>query len=250
MNPIKDLVSIIMPVHTASSSLKRSLESLFAQTYKDWELIMVNDAFSDESKAIIEPYLEKDKRLKWIDMKQNNGIEKTRNIALDRARGQYIAFMDPSDTWDTGKLEKQLKFMTANAYGFSFTGYRTTKGRIVKALPVLNTKELIVNNSIGYLTVIIDRRSTGDFVMPEAKSGQDHLTWLMLMKQGIKAYGLNEILATTNEENVKSTPTYKLRSARSQWEIYRCKLGLSFIMSSIYFIQYVYHSIKNTGFNS
>jgi len=250
MNPIKDLVSIITPVYNAESTLKATLDSIVSQTYKEWELILVNDASSDQSKAIAEPYLKKDKRIKWIDMAQNSGAAKARNFAIDHARGQYIAFLDSDDAWDSNKLEKQLKFMREYAYAFTFTAYRTTKGRIIKAPTVLSYQELIINNQIGCLTVIVDRRSTGDFLMPDYRKGQDHLTWLMLMKRGIKAYGLNEVLATYTEGNTNSLSGNKLKAAKRQWFNYRQALGLGFFKSSFYFIKYAYYSFKKYGLKS
>jgi len=246
MNPIKDLVSIITPVYNAQSTLKATLDSIVSQSYKEWELLLINDASTDQSKALVEPYL-KDKRIKWIDMSQNSGAAKSRNTGIDHARGQYIAFLDSDDTWDNTKLEKQLKFMSDHAYAFTFTAYRTSKGRIVKAPPELTYNELIINNQIGCLTVIVDRRSTGDFLMPDYRKGQDHLTWLMLMKRGIKAYGLNELLATYTEGNTKSLSGNKLRSARRQWFNYRKALGLGFFRSCYYFVLYVYYSFKKYG---
>ncbi|NTW96306.1 MAG: glycosyltransferase family 2 protein [Erysipelotrichaceae bacterium] len=248
MNPIKDLVSIITPVYNAQSTLKATLDGIVSQSYKDWELILVNDASTDDSKAIAEPYLKKDKRIQWIEMAQNSGAAKARNFAIDHARGQYLAFLDSDDAWDSNKLEKQLKFMRDNAYAFTFTAYRTTRGRIVKAPNVLSYKELITNNQIGCLTVIIDRRSTGDFLMADYRKGQDHLTWLMLMKRGIKAYGLNEVLATYTEGNTNSLSGNKIKSAKRQWFNYRKALGLGFFKSTLYFIKYVYYSLKKHGF--
>jgi teichuronic acid biosynthesis glycosyltransferase TuaG len=250
MNPIKDLVSIITPVYNAQSTIKATLDSIVSQSYKDWELILVNDASTDDSKAIAEPYLKKDKRIKWIDMAQNSGAAKARNFAIDHARGQYLAFLDSDDAWDSTKLDKQLKFMRDHAYGFTFTAYKTTRGRIIKAPSVLSYNELIINNQIGCLTVIVDRRSTGDFLMPDYRKGQDHLTWLMLMKRGIKAYGLNEVLATYTEGNTNSLSGNKLKAAKRQWFNYRKALGLGFFISSLYFIKYVYYSFKKYGLKS
>ncbi len=247
MNPIKDLVSIITPVYNAETTLKTTLDSILNQTYTNWELIMVNDASSDQSATIAKTYLSKDKRIQWIDLTQNVGAAKARNLAIDRARGQYIAFLDADDVWDSTKLEKQVSFMKDHAYAFTFTAYRTNKGRIIKADPVLDYKQLIVDNKIGCLTVIVDRRMTGDFVMPDYRKGQDHLTWLMLMKRGHKAQGLNEILATYTEGNAGSLSGNKLKAAKRQWFNYRKALGLGFFQSCFYFIQYAFYALKKYG---
>jgi teichuronic acid biosynthesis glycosyltransferase TuaG len=249
MNPIKNLVSIITPVYNAQSTLKNTIDSVVSQSYKEWELILVNDFSTDQSKTIVEPYL-KDKRIKWIDSIQNSGAARARNAAIDHARGQYIAFLDSDDAWDSTKLEKQIKFMNDNAYAFTFTAYRTSRGRIVKAPSVLTYNELITNNQIGCLTAIVDRRRAGDFLMADYRKGQDHLTWLMLMRRGIKAYGLNEVLATYTEGNINSLSGNKLKAAKRQWFNYRKALGLGFFKSLYYFIKYAYYSFKKYGLKS
>ncbi|KAF0222628.1 MAG: hypothetical protein FD179_1898 [Erysipelotrichaceae bacterium] len=137
--------------------------------------------------------------------------------------------------------------MKDHAYAFTFTAYRTTKGRLMKALPVLDYQQLIIDNKIGCLTVVIDRRMTGDFVMPDYRKGQDDLTWLMLMKRGHQAHGLNEILATYSEGNTDSISGNMFKAAKRQWFNYRKALGLGFFQSFFYFVQYAYYAIKKSG---
>jgi len=247
MNPIKDLVSIITPVYNAETTLKTTIESILNQTYKNWELILVNDASTDQSTQVAKALIGKDKRISWIEMPQNAGAAKARNLAIDRARGQYLAFLDADDAWDSKKLEKQLSFMKDQAYAFTYTAYRTNKGRIVKAPLQLTYKQLIINNAIGCLTVIVDRKITGEFFMPDYRRGQDHLTWLMLMKRGFTAYGLDEVLATYTEGNSGSLSGNKLKAAKRQWFNYRHALGLSWFKSLGYFIGYAYTALKKHG---
>ncbi len=244
MNSIKDLVSIVMPVFNAQATLKTTIESVMNQSYKNWELILVNDASSDHSAEIAHALMAKDKRILWVELIHNAGAAKSRNLAIDKARGQYIAFLDSDDVWDSKKLDKQLKFMKENAYAFTFTAFKTSKGRIFKAPEQLNYKQLIINNSIGCLTVIIDRNLTGEFLMPDYRRGQDHLTWLMLMERGNTAYGLNEVLATYTVGNTTSLSGNKIRSARRQWFNYRHVLGLPLMRSIFYFIGYTYTGVK------
>lgn len=250
MNPIKDLVSIVTPVYNAQATLQNTIDSIQAQTYPNWELILVNDASSDKSAELIQKAMAKDKRIKAITLTTNAGAARARNLALDSARGQYIAFLDSDDAWESTKLEKQLAFMKDKAVAFTFTAYRTNRGRIVTAPEVVDYKRLIVNNTIGCLTVLIDRRMTGDFKMPDYRKGQDHLTWLSLMKQGHLAYGLNEVLATYTEGNSGSLSGNKWKAAKRQWFNYRKALGLGFFKSAFYFIQYAFTAIRKHGMKS
>ena len=250
MNPIKELVSIVTPVHNSSQTMRNTIDSIRSQTFTNWELILVDDASSDDSVKIAAEYAALDKRIKPVTLTQNIGAAKARNVAIDNARGQYIAFLDSDDAWDNLKLEKQLSFMRENGYALTYTAYRTTKGRIIKALPELDYEHLIANNAIGCLTVMVDRRKTGDFSMPNLKKGEDHLTWLLIMKRGFKAYGLNEVLATYTVGNSGSLSGNKFKAAQRQWFNYRQVLGFNFFKSSIYFIKYVYYSLRKHGLKS
>lgn len=247
MKPIKDLVSIITPVHNSSKTMKATLDSIRNQSYTNWEVLLVDDASSDDSVQIAKDYATLDKRIKPITLSTNVGAAQARNIAIDHARGQYIAFLDSDDRWDTDKLLIQLNFMKETNCAFSFTAYRTSNGLIIKAPESIDYAHLIANNIIGCLTVMIDRNQTGDFKMPKLVKGEDHLTWLSIMQRGFKAYGLNQVLATYTVGNNQSLSGNKAKAAKRQWHNYRHVLGFGLLKSVKYFIQYVYYSFRKYG---
>jgi teichuronic acid biosynthesis glycosyltransferase TuaG len=238
MKPIPELVSVITPVYNAAATLQKTIDSVKAQTYNAWELILVDDASSDDSVRIAQAAADADKRIHLIRLTENRGAAVARNLALDAARGQYLAFLDADDTWDSTKLTKQLEFMSSRNIAFSYTGYRTTKGRILRVPESVNYERLITDNVIGCLTVVIDRTLTGDFQMPNVRRGQDHLTWLSLLKSGRLAYGLNEVLATYTVGNTSSLSGNKLKAAKRQWYNYRNVLGFGWFTSVRYLIRY------------
>lgn len=247
MKPIKDLVSIVTPVYNAEKSLQATIDSVKAQSEKRWELILVNDCSTDGSADLIAKAVASDKRITAITLPVNSGAARARNVALDAARGQYIAFLDSDDAWDSTKLDRQLDFMRQNAYAFTYTAYRTNKGRIVTAPQTVTYDGLLINNVIGCLTVMVDRTITGDFKMPEFRKGQDHLTWLSLLKAGIPAYGLNEVLATYTEGNTSSLSGNKLKAAKRQWFNYRKALGFGIFKSTYHFIRYAFANLRKYG---
>lgn len=244
MKPIPELVSVITPVYNAAATLQKTIDSVKAQTYTAWEMILVDDASSDDSVRLIQAAAELDKRIHLIRLTENRGAAVARNLALDAARGQYIAFLDADDSWDSTKLTKQLEFMKARNIAFSYTGYRTTKGRILRVPETVNYERLITDNVIGCLTVVIDRSLIGDFQMPNVRRGQDHLTWLSLLKPGRLAYGLNDVLATYTVGNTASLSGNKLKAAKRQWYNYRKVLGFGWFTSVRYLIRYAIQGFR------
>lgn len=118
-----DLVSVIIPVYNSEKFIKETIKTVQNQTYKNYELIVVNDCSTDNSKKIIEEEIKKDNKIKLINLKENSGVAIARNTGIDNAKGKYIAFLDADDLWEKEKLEKQIEFMSKNEYEFTFTGY-------------------------------------------------------------------------------------------------------------------------------
>ena len=105
------MVSIITPSHNASKFISECINSVLLQTYKDWEMIIVDDLSDDNSVEIIKSFSEKDSRIKLIELDKNGGPAKARNRAIKESKGDFIAFLDADDLWREDKLEKQLNFM-------------------------------------------------------------------------------------------------------------------------------------------
>ena len=118
-----ELVSIIMPSYNTAEYIDNSIKSVLAQTYENWELIIVDDCSTDHTDAVVFPHLA-DKRIRYLQNEQNSGAAVSRNRALREAKGKWIAFLDSDDLWEPEKLERQLEFMIANGYKFSYTDYR------------------------------------------------------------------------------------------------------------------------------
>ena len=117
-----ELVSIIMPSYNTGGFIKSSIESVIAQSYSNWELIIVDDCSTDNTDKVVEDYLS-DNRIHYIKNDKNSGAAISRNRALREAKGKWIAFLDSDDLWEPKKLEKQIAFMQENGYAFSYTDY-------------------------------------------------------------------------------------------------------------------------------
>ena len=246
---MSDLVSIITPSYNSSKFINECINSVISQTYMNWEMIIVDDCSTDNSRKKILELSKSDNRIKLIELKDNIGPALSRNEALNVAKGKYIAFLDADDIWKSDKLEKQINFMKSKNIGFSFTAYQPVSEDAMKKYPVILAPEKISyhsylkNTIIGCLTVVINREIVGDFKMPNIRTSQDMALWLIILKRGFIAYGLQENLAYYRIVSSSNTSD-KWKAALGVWIVYRKIEKLSIIYSIICFICYTFNAIK------
>jgi len=246
---MNNLISIITPSYNSKKFIKDTIDSVLSQTYQNWEMLIVDDHSHDDSVEYIKNLIKNDSRIKLIALEKNVGASEARNKALEIGNGRYIAFLDSDDIWLPEKLEKQLDFMQKNDYAFTFTSYipmseDADEEYSVISVPLeINYSEYCKNTIIGCLTVMIDKEKTGDFRMPHIKSSHDMALWLLIMKRGFRAYGLNEVLAKYRLVSTSNTAK-KYKAVADVWKVYREIEKLSLIKSSWYFIHYIFNAIK------
>ncbi|MFC0091175.1 glycosyltransferase family 2 protein [Allobacillus sp. GCM10007491] len=244
-------VSVITPAFNAEKTIRGTIDSVLAQTYQDYEIIVVDDYSTDRTVEIVEKYVTKDSRVRLIQLEENSGAAVARNTAMKAAKGRYIAFLDSDDQWFPTKLEKQLAFMQEKDIAFSFTKYvrmddeEKLTGNISKAPKSVGYHDLMKHCVIGCLTVMIDRKKVGNQEMENIRRRQDYAYWLTLTKQGFKAYGFPEVLAKyrMGQNTVSSN---KLKAAKGQWYVYRQIEHQNLLKSSYYFVHYAFKGIKNS----
>lgn len=196
---MKELVSIIMPSYNTGRFMRDTIESVLAQSYTNWELIIVDDCSTDDTDQIVEQYLT-DNRITYIKNETNSGAALSRNRALREAKGKWIAFLDSDDLWEPNKLEKQISFMMNNDYHFSYTNYieinedSKPNGRFVTG-PKRITKHSMYNYCwIGCLTVMYDAEKIGLIQIADIKKNNDYAMWLKVCRKA-NCYLLDENLA-------------------------------------------------------
>ncbi len=238
--------SIIMPAYNNARFIGDSIRSVLAQTYINWELLIVDDCSKDNTAEIVESF--HDPRIHYQRNAHNMGAAETRNQALKIAKGRYIAFLDSDDLWEPEKLEKQITFMEKNGYAFTFSDYQIMKengtqtGNILHMPASLNYHQYLRNTAIGCLTVVIDRSKTGEFLMPNIKSSHDMALWLVIMKRGFQAYAISECLASYRLVSTSNTAK-KYKAARDVWRVYRNIEHLSICYSAFCFCGYALHAV-------
>ena len=245
-------VSIVTPVYNVENFIVETMDSVRAQTFQDWELLLVEDGCKDRTVPVIKEYLEKtgDTRIRLIQMEQNGGAARARNRGVQESRGRYLAYVDADDLWDEQKLEKQLRFMTEKKAAFSFTGYEFADengkglGKIVKVPETIDYKEALKNTTIFTSTVMFDTEliPKDQLEMPVIKS-EDTALWWRILRSGVLAYGLNENLVKYRRAG-KSLSSNKLEALRRIWNLYRKAEGMSIPSSAYHFCFWAVRAVK------
>lgn len=250
----KDLVSIITPVYNAERFIKETVQSIIEQKYDKFELLLVDDHSTDNSLAIVSKFAEADSRIKILQTPHNSGAAVARNIGLENATGQYVAFVDSDDKWKNNKLTEQIRVMKENNYGFTYTNFEmiSESNEVIKkqvALPEkLNYSALLKNTAIACSTVVIDKKVFGDFMMPQVRKGQDTATWLMLLRDGGTAHLVDEVLGSYRI--VKgSISSNKIQALKRTWNTYRNLEQLPLPKALYYFTSYSWNAFKRRKLN-
>ena len=193
-------VSIITPTYNCAEFIVQTIESVLAQSYTDWEMIISDDCSTDNTLEVIKPYLESDARIKYICNDKNSGAAITRNNALRLAQGRWIAFLDSDDLWHPEKLEKQIAFMEQNGYAFSYTDYTLideqshSLGQMVIGPNRITKLGMYAYCWLGCLTVMYDSTVVGLVQIADIKKNNDYAMWLKVVKK-TECYRLPQSLA-------------------------------------------------------
>lgn len=222
---MSDLVSVIMPSYNTGAYIRASVESVLAQTYTNWELIIVDDCSEDNTGEIIQEFT--DKRIRYFQNETNAGAAVSRNFGIRKAQGRWIAFLDSDDLWYPDKLEKQLRFMQENGYAFSYTGYREIDetarplGRVVTGPKTISHKGMLAYCWPGCLTVMYDREAVGeDIQIADIRKNNDYAMWLKLSRKA-DCHLLGEVLAAYRKRSGSISGEGYLKLIKWHYKLFR-----------------------------
>lgn len=249
---IEGLVSVVMPSFNSEDFIDESISSVLNQSWKSLELIVVDDCSSDGTCQIVSKRAAEDSRVRLIKNEVNRGAAVTRNIAIEAAMGQYIAFLDSDDLWAVDKLKRQLGEMRSNRAALSCTGYEMVRadGRRSAVVPPrrITRRNLLSGCDIGCLTAVIDLSMIDSKIyMRNIRKRQDYLLWIDIIAAGGPAFGMPDVLATLNLRS-GSLSSNKISAAKYQWSAYRNELNLNFPISLYYFLRYAFHGVMKHRF--
>lgn len=240
---MSDKVSIVMPLYNSENTIAKTIESVLAQTYSNWEINIVDDCSTDKSADIVKAYAKKDKRIKYYRLSENSGAAIARNTSINFADGKYLAFLDSDDLWFKDKLKMQVDFMQYENVGFSFTEYSMVNehGELikerVKSPAKISFKGLLSGSPIMCSSVMLDIEKFSQIVMPDIKSGQDYATWALLLKETDYAHNVGKVLAVYLKQK-SSLSSKKVNALKRTWRINRKLLHVGFFSCLMYIFVY------------
>jgi glycosyltransferase involved in cell wall biosynthesis len=253
------LVSVVMPVYNSAATLGASVRSVLAQTHADVELLVTDDGSSDESMDLLAEFARQDERVLPEAAPERGGAARARNLAIARARGDYVAFLDSDDLWLPPKLERQLAFAATAGAPLTYTSYYKMQadydgeavdfvpnGRVVWAPEEVDYRAMLVQDHIGALTAMYDRNVLGTRLMPDMPKRQDYALWLSIMRDGTPARGLREPLAVYRAQRAGSLSSNKLALVPHNWALYREHERLSVPRSARALAGAVWHSLRKS----
>ena len=230
-------VSVIIPYYRKLNWINQTLKSVFSQTYKNYEIIIIYD---DKNKYDLNKIkkITRSKNIKLIVNKRNIGAGLSRNIAAKKAKGKFLAFIDADDLWDKNKLKNQLKFMKKNKLKISCTSYSiiNKKNKVIgniKAKKKITYNELLKSCDIGLSTVMIEKKMFKKYYFSKNVTKEDYSLWLRLTKT-MNIYGLNQNLTKWRKLN-NSLSSDVFQKFKDAYLVYRYQEKFN-ILRSVYMV--------------
>ena len=240
------LVSIIITTYNAEKFIEKTLESVFSQTYKNWELIIVDDCSKDRTLIEIKNFIKNSHNKMVIKKNKQNLGSQSRNVGINQARGKYLAFIDHDDRWLPEKLEIQVKFHEFTTCPVSCTYYRRFNkkgfvGKLITTPKKITYQNLLIQNTIGFSSVMVNFSILNNFSMFKNKVS-DHVTWLNLLKNNYEIKTVKKDLMRYYYDSSTGSGN-KFSMAKEKWYILRNIEKISTIVSVIIMIQYFFKSL-------
>lgn len=243
------LVSVVMPCYNSEQFIVETINSVTAQTYTNWELLVVDDCSSDRSVSLIEQLEAQDSRIHLLINAKNSGVSAARNRGMDICKGKYIALLDSDDLWKKEKLAKQVELAKETKADIVYCSYGMIDESNQKLWtdfivpPKTDLYHMLDTSVISCSTALFSKEIADNYRFPQQYINEDYAFWMTLLKDGFQARGVQEVLAEYRVR--KNSRAYnKLHVAKGRWEIYRKVLGLTFGKSIQAFWKYTINGIR------
>lgn len=246
---MNSLVSIITPCHNSSRYITECIESVIAQDYPHWEMLITDDGSTDDTVAIVERYADTDSRIKLFRLPKASGSPAApRNNSIMNAQGEYIAFLDSDDVWMPGKLSAQVRFAEENNYGIVYSYYEKMtntgmrNGRVIMTDASYDYDRIIKTDGIPWLTLMIRRDMTDGLRFVKAEK-EDYIFLMALLRRGYTAYNTCQIHALYRDTQ-SSRSSNKLKMLYAQWVAIRKYESLNLFKSLYCMVIYALNGFR------
>ncbi len=254
----KPTVSIITPMWKGAALVGATIESVLAQDYSDWEMIIVDDASPDngEGADVVQSYVDKDSRINLIRSTVNRGSSGARNQAMEASKGRYFAFLDSDDIWHPNYLSVMMRHIEEcqdEKTAIFFSGYRRMNSSCdAEILPPYifaekrDYKQLLRHCPIFPSAAIVDTSKLTQKICFNEKLKalrDDYAYWLEIMKNGLCAQGYPDVLVDYRMRDDSMTAS-KTKMIKPQWNIYRKVLKMNFFSSAYYLFCWGLNGLK------
>lgn len=238
---LSGLISVIMAAYNAEKTIKEAIQSVLAQTYQNFELLVIDDCSTDDTVKVLQGI--HDHRICLIQNERNRGVSYTRKHGLYEARGEWIAILDSDDKWAPDKLEKQMELQKQKNAELIFTGsaFMDSEGKpidwVLHVPEKIAYRQLLKQNLISNSSVLVRKKLYAEHYTIGDQMHEDFAIWLKILKTGTTAYGIDEPLLIYRLSAV-SKSSNKLKAAQMNWNTYRA-VGLSVLLALYYECWYV-----------
>ncbi|MGB4405392.1 MAG: glycosyltransferase family 2 protein [Sphaerochaeta sp.] len=245
----KKLCSVVIPAYNCERTIRSSVVSALQQSYDVLEVLIADDASTDNTGYVLKDLATEDRRIKIFFLEKNGGVAEARNRLFSEAKGDYIAFLDADDIWEPEKLAKQIALLENSGSDFVYSSYAfMDKDSLAIGKPKIiptscNMKDLLKENFILCSSVVMKGSLGKQFKMDGSYSHEDMVYWLTLFQGGCKAVGTSDILVQYRLYDQNRSGNKK-KAAQDRWFVYRRFLNMNIFTSFWYFIIYALH-----GFN-
>lgn len=235
-------ISIIIPAYNTQEYLGETLRSVLAQSFTDFEVLVVDDASTDDTYRVAKDYAARDKRIRCFRNPANRGVSFSRNFGIAQAQYEWVAFLDSDDLWTADKLQKQAALLEKRPdISLCYTGIRYSvrwkpAGVAIHVPETLALPQLLKSNVIPCSSVLVRRELVQAFPFQHDDAHEDYLLWMRLLQDGAAACGIDEPMLIYRMRK-GSRSINKCRSARMTWRTYRY-LGLPAVQSARWMLFY------------
>ena len=241
------LVSVIMPCFNGEATITKAIESVLQQSFRDFELIIVDDASTDKSIEIIEDYKKLDRRIiKIINSHGIHGVSHARNLGIERAKGRFICFLDCDDYLTLDSLRRRVDILNSTDVSVVFGPYFRLVNNIhfspVLANDYVSFKDMLRRNLIGNLTGMYDSHKIGKILQKDIPH-EDYLMWCEILQSCDYAKSTGGDSLGVYRVSSKSLSGNKIKAAVWHWNVLRKGLSIGLFPAFFFQIYYIYSSL-------